>query len=139
MVDDPDGGDRGKRDGMARADEHANEEWKRVCDIAIRAEARRRRTLTTDHVWAHLREHYPNHHTHENRAMGARMNAAAKAEILERIYETSKSAMSICHSRDKNVWRSKAYEGPGPRFKVPRRKPFDPRQFDLFTASRAAE
>lgn len=125
-----DDGEEGKREGMARGDAAANEEWKRCVDIAIKEEARRRASLTTDHVKKHMEDHFPNAHTHDLRALGARMRTAAMAGILEESNQSSKSTSASRHKGDQRVWNSKIYEGPGPRIKA--KKPFDTRNFGWY-------
>jgi hypothetical protein len=123
--------DSGKRDGMDRAWEHANTEWKRVMLICALEVAKRKPFLNTDDLEHWRSTYYPNHTTHENRAIGPIMREAAKLGYCTPTLDWVESRQKVNHSRPMRVWFSLVYQGPG-RFYKPRRKPVDPRQFNLF-------
>jgi hypothetical protein len=59
--------------------EHADQDWKDKAAAAVRWLARERRTFTSDDVWEALARHYPDVTTHEARALGPVLTAAARA------------------------------------------------------------
>jgi hypothetical protein len=131
---DPDEGSKGKRDGMGRAERHADPEWLRVMLISALEVAKRKPYFTTDDLEKWRLAHYPNHTTHEHRALGPVMIEAAKQEICEKTGDWIESNQKVCHRRPMRIWWSKVYRGPG-RFRKPRRKPINPNQFDLFAGA----
>lgn len=128
---DPSGGEFGKRDGMDRAERHADPEWKRVMLICALEVARRKPFFSTDDIEAWRLVNFPNHTTHEHRALGPIMREAAKLEYCVKTLDWVESGQKVNHRRPMRVWFSLVYRGPV-RYRNPRRKPVDPRQFDLF-------
>lgn len=124
-------GEDGKRDGMERARAHSNPEWWRVMLICVREVARRQPYFTTDDVERYRREHYPNHTTHEPRAIGPLMKECAKLEYCRRTGDWFESTQRQCHRRPMMMWWSLIYRGRPPSFR-PRRVRNDPRQIELF-------
>jgi hypothetical protein len=128
-----DGGESGKREGMARAWRGADPEWRRIALMCALEVAKRKPYFTTDEIEEWRRTYYPNHTTHEQRAWGPVMKEAAKLEyctILTSYFVKSKYAP--CHTRHKQMWWSLIYRGPDRPHRPRRRRPLDPRQFDLF-------
>ena len=128
---DPSAGKAGKRDGMDRAELHADPEWKRIMLICVLEVAKRKPFFSTDDLERWRLVYFPNHTTHEHRAIGPIMREAAKLEYCVKTLDWVESSQKINHQRPMRVWFSRVYKGPG-RFHKPRRKPVDPRQFDLF-------
>jgi hypothetical protein len=122
-----DAGEEGKRDGMKRVDENANEHWKRCWDECALAVARRQPYLNTDHIEYMMRELHPNVTTHERRAIGPRMAWAQNQKWIEKTNDTFPSTDSVSHKRDKRTWHSLLYSKPHP--KPSRRRPPDPFTF----------
>jgi hypothetical protein len=133
----PIAGEQGKRDGVARAARGANPEWKRIMQICALAVARRKPYFTTDDVEYWQRAYYPNHTTREKRAMGPVMLDAARHGYCKTTTDFCKSSLASCNQRPKQVWWSLVYGGPL-RFRLTRRKPLDPRRFELFTEDEKA-
>lgn len=99
-----------------------------ICALEV---AKRKPYFNSDDLEAWRLVYYPNHTTHEKRAIGHIMTEAAKLGYCEKTLDFRESGQKICHLRPMRVWYSLVYEGPG-RFRKPRRKPVDPRQFNLF-------
>lgn len=68
-------------DGIQRADEHANDEWKEAAMDAVRRAAMHNPEITTDEVWSVLGK--DTELTHNLSAMGPVMRRAAKEGIIE--------------------------------------------------------
>jgi hypothetical protein len=126
------GGGDGKRNGMDRAWRGADPEWIRVMLICALEVARRKPFFTSDDLERWRLEHYPNHTTHEHRAMGPIMREAARLGYCAKTQDWVESQQRVNHRRPMRVGWSLVYRGPG-RFRKPRRKPLDPRQIDLFS------
>ena len=69
-------------EAMARADQHAQPEWKDLARRCIEWLARERRTFTSDDIWDALAEHYPNVQTHEHRALGPILLKATRDGLI---------------------------------------------------------
>jgi hypothetical protein len=115
---------------MARVMQAANPEWWRTMLISVNETCQRRHTFIIDHVDAHHKANFPGITTHENRAIGPLMTDARKHGYCVPIHEWTPSHLGRNHLRFVRVWRSLIYRGPEPKKRY--RKPFDPRQFDLF-------
>ena len=87
---------------------HANDEWMREVRAIVWRLARARGEFTTDAVWAQVDRLEAT--THEPRAMGAVMRAAAKAGWVTPTDRVSNSARPECHCRPVRVWRSLVLE-----------------------------
>lgn len=100
------GAARAARDeAVDRVDRHADEAWKAAATDAIYLMATKRDEFTTDAVWwllAHAGIGAP----HEERALGALMQAAQRQGWIQRTERTHKSVRPECHARDLRVWRS---------------------------------
>jgi len=104
MSKDDDDGKRGKDDGMGRADENANEAWKRAADEAVLKTAREKPVLTTDDVLERMPAGVK---THEMRALGPVMLRAAKNGWIEKSLHANRStARPTNHLRPLQVWDS---------------------------------
>ena len=100
-------GERNRDEAMRRADEHARLEWKIAYDICIEMVCEDHRSgfpLTTDLVDEYMSEHCPDIQTHEGRARGPRMTAAAKKGLIVKTDRFIKSTNPDCNARDKRVW-----------------------------------
>lgn len=102
-------------EAIGLVDAHAQPAWKVEVFRAIEALAQRQPDLTTDDVWEYLHLHDLAHGTHEKRAMGAVMRAAAKAGIIEITDSVRRSNRPVCHQNPKRVWRSLLHNGPAVR------------------------
>ncbi len=94
-----------KRDAIERVGNHANPDWKAAALESVQLAARRQPTLTTDDVWWLLGWDNPEH-THEPRAMGAIMQAAARAGWIRATPAYQQSVRVACHARPLRVWES---------------------------------
>jgi hypothetical protein len=129
---DPADGERGKRDGMDRAWRGADPEWKRIILICVLEVAKRKPYFTADDVERYRLANYPNHTTHEHRALGPIMLEAAVLEYCVKTQDWVESTQRINHRRPMRVWWSLAYQGRKRYYRPPPRKPLDPRQISLF-------
>ena len=98
--------------GMAQADEHADERWKREVDAAIRATALTHETFTADDVRAELERNQFHFVTHNQSAMGSRMSeVAATMRYMERTEQVQRSTRGKAKGHYLRVWRSRIFEG----------------------------
>jgi hypothetical protein len=124
------GGEIDKRDGMDRAERHAEPYWWQCMLEAAKAVAQRKPYFFSDDVVRWCREHHPNVTTHEPRAIGPLLREACRLGYAEKTQDYVPSEQRQCHSRPMLVWYSLIYTGP--RMKRPRkRKINDPRQIKL--------
>ena len=131
MLDDP--GERGKREGIARSYEAADEAWKLALGISVVEVARLMEGFNTDDVEAYQRQHFPNVYTHEKRAMGGIMQNARRAGVCTPLKEWTPSMRPEAHKGPKMTWFSEIYSGLRTKLKPRKKKRFlDPRQYDLF-------
>lgn len=100
-------GEAGREEGIARADEHANEQWKQEALEMIRLTALFHQFFTSSLVWDRISAA-----THEPRAMGALMRRAEKHGWIEPTDQFLCSVRPSQHRRPLRVWRSKIYGGP---------------------------
>jgi hypothetical protein len=121
-----------KRDGMDRAEEHANSHWWQCMLESAQAVAERKPFFTTDDVVALRRVRHPNATTHEARAIGPLMRQAAKLGYCEQTQDWVESTQPQCHRRPMRVWYSLIYRGPAPLPRPRRRRIIDPRQIKMF-------
>jgi hypothetical protein len=89
-----------KADGMARANDNADVRWLVDADHAILRLAQSRDSFTADDVWALLSAK-----THEHRAMGPRMQHAARQGWIEKAGFVLSNRPSR-HQAPIQVWRS---------------------------------
>lgn len=92
-----------KQDGMSRVDKNANAEWVLAADEAIINLARACDTLTADDVWRVPA--VAARRTHDPRALGPRMQAAAKAGHIRK-GGTVLSTRAERHEAPIQVWVS---------------------------------
>jgi hypothetical protein len=90
-------------DGIRRADEHADRDWKRAAYEAVSNLALFREHFTTDDVHELLGDAVS---THEKRAMGAIMRRAARDGLIEATDRYVASDRPEAHRNPKRVWRS---------------------------------
>lgn len=92
-------------EAVARVDAHANMAWSAECMRIIRLLACTREVFDTDDVWEMLDE--TGLRTHNNKAMGARMqDAARRGWIVSTELPRRRSTRPECHRRDLRQWRS---------------------------------
>jgi len=89
-------------DGIRRADEHADRDWKQAAYEAVVELAHRRQVFTTDSV----HELIGDVSTHEKRAMGAIMRRAARDGLIEATDSYAPSDRPEAHRNPKRLWRS---------------------------------
>jgi hypothetical protein len=121
----------GKRDGMDRAERHADPHWWQCMLECGKIVAERKPYFNTDDIVQLRQRLHPNATTHEHRAIGPLMAALARLGYCERTDDWVESQQSSCHSRPMRVWFSMIYRGPAVR-RPTRRRPLDPRQIPLF-------
>ena len=93
-----------KAEGMDRAARHANPAWKQAAHEAVLVVARRQEFLTADDVMAAIG---PGFHTHELRALGPVMLAAARCGWIEKAQlPPGNSNRAHCHRGLMTIWRS---------------------------------
>jgi hypothetical protein len=92
-------------EAVHRVDEHAEEDWKAAALDAVRFIAEKRDVFTTDAVWWLLGQQDVEP-PHEERALGAVMQAAARQGWIAPTDRTRKSIRPACHARDLRIWRS---------------------------------
>lgn len=90
---------------IARAYEHAGDEWQEIAATAIRQVAQRCHSFTTDDVQA-LLDVAGIPEPDEGRAWGGAMRRAAGEGVIESTNVTRKSTQVRCHGRKKTVWLS---------------------------------
>lgn len=98
-----------REEAIARADEHADPDWKEIAYRAIVWLARVYSEFTTDDVWDAMVRWYPQATTHEPRALGAIMRKAARNGVIEKTDRVRESIRPVCHRNPKAVWRSRVY------------------------------
>lgn len=108
-MDDP--GERGKREGMKRGYDAANEEWKRALSISVVETAKVLPAFNTDDVEAYQRIHFPNVYTKDKRAMGGIMSNACRAGVCMATKEWTPSQRPVAHKGPKQTWISQIYRG----------------------------
>lgn len=102
---DADAGKAAAQEGIDRADRAADLEWKVAAMMAVRQIARERREFTTDDVWERIPA------VREPRALGAVMQKAAKAGVIEKSDRVRESDRPEAHSNPKAVWLSLTHTG----------------------------
>jgi hypothetical protein len=95
-----------KKEGMDRAERHANEEWKRIMYELIVQVARRRRRLTADDVYDLYYQTGQTADTHEHRALGPVFTNAAKAGVIKKTAFFIKSRRKSKHASPLQIWES---------------------------------
>lgn len=107
-VYDPVAAAQAKEYSMQQVKEHADMDWRIEASKIVRHLARTREKFTTDAVW-YLLEQFTDVSTHEPRAMGPIMLAAAKHGMIQATDQTVKSVRAVNHQRPIQVWRSLIY------------------------------
>lgn len=104
-------GARLRDEGMARADDHANPEWKTAAPLEIQATAERLRELTTDDIWPNLDESKVS--TAQRKAIGPQMTEAAKRGWIKKSDPERRrnSDRPVAHQNPKLIWISLIYKG----------------------------
>lgn len=90
---------------IEQVEEHADSEWMTAAKHVLWKIIQHGEDFTTDLMWERLNA--MDVHTHEPRAMGAVMRAAARAGLIATTGEYVKSSRPDCHSRPIPVWRPK--------------------------------
>jgi len=101
-----------KRDGMERVAEHADSAWKLAMETAVIATARQMPRFTADDCFVTLYRQNPTPpETHDRRALGPIMLAAAKAGICRKDDATPwiPTRRRSRHAAPLQVWRSLIY------------------------------
>ena len=96
-----------KADGMDRVDKNANPEWKDAALKSIQHRARHCASVTANDVFADLEQ--IGLHTHENRALGAVFQKAARMGWIVKTDRTVASTRKSRHSGDVRVWASQMH------------------------------
>lgn len=94
-------------DAIQRVGEHAHPEWLAEARDAVYVVALRLPQFTTDDVWDAMQDVEVT--THEPRALGAVMRAAAKEGICAPSLGYVNSRRRACHLRPLRVWKSLIY------------------------------
>ena len=100
-------GEANKADAMERAYEHANDRWKAAACGVVQHLAESCSTFTADDVWAHLDA--LGFTTHEHRAMGAVMRAAAVDGLIVKTDRVVPTTRPCANRRPVAVWQSLIY------------------------------
>lgn len=99
-------GEARKDDGMARAWDHANTDWKAAALAVVQHLARTHTNFTTDAVWAELDA--LGFATREHRAMGAVMRQAAQHNWIVKTDRVVPTMRPMANRRPVAVWQSLA-------------------------------
>ena len=99
-------GDKLRDEAINRVEEHARVSWKGAALAAVWKLAVSRESLTDDDVWAAIPEGVT---THEHRALGGTLRAAAGRGWIEVTPVHVKSQRPECHRRPIPIWRSRVY------------------------------
>jgi hypothetical protein len=120
----------GKRDGMDRAERHADPHWWQCMLECGKAVAERKPFFITDDVVRLCSKLHPNASTHEQRALGPVLREMCRIGYCERTQDWIESSQAQCHRRPMRIWFSLIYRGP-PVAKPRRHRVPDPRQFTM--------
>ena len=104
---DPEQAKASRDDAIRRVDANAKVDWKDAADTAVYQAATLLEHITTDDVWTRIPEGVT---THNNKAMGARMTAAAKRGWIERTPVFRATERPERNGAPVRVWRSLIYE-----------------------------
>lgn len=97
-------GEANKADGMERAWNHANTNWKAAAIAVVRYLATCKSEFTADEVWAELDS--LGFTTGEHRAMGAVMRQAAVDDLIVKTDRVVPTTRPSANRRPVAVWRS---------------------------------
>lgn len=108
---------RATRDGMKRAEKHANPLWKAAAMRCIHQKAKEKKFFTTDDV--HLLLDKEEAKTHNLSALGPMMKNAQKEGWIEKVERVGgggkvRSKRVVSHGVYRPVWRSLIYENAEP-------------------------
>ncbi len=93
-----------KEEALERVERNANSEWKDAALKSVQHRARHCASVTANDVFADLEQ--LGLHTHENRALGAVFQKAAKLGWIVKTDRTVPSTRKTRHSGDVRVWAS---------------------------------
>ena len=124
-------GEQGKKEGMDRAEEHADPHWWRCMLESAKIVAEGKPFFITDDIVLLCAKNHPNATTHEYRANGPLMREACKLGYCEKTQDWVESTQAQCHRRPMRIWYSLIYRGPSPRPRPKKRRINDPRQMEL--------
>jgi hypothetical protein len=99
-------GEARKDDGMTRAWDHANVDWKAAALAVVQHLASTHTSFTTDAVWAELDA--LGYATREHRAMGAVMRQAAQQNWIVKTDRVVPTMRPMANRRPVAVWQSLA-------------------------------
>lgn len=124
-----DSGEDGKRDGMERAERHADEHWWQCMMECAKQVAEAKPYLFTDDIVGLCKDLHPNASTHEHKAIGPLMRACCRLGYFEPTQDFVESSQQQNHRRPCRVWHSLIYTRPHRKYR--RRLISDPRQYNL--------
>lgn len=101
--------ERKKQEGINLSYGHTTTIWKEAAGDALVYVAKNYYEFTTDEVWERLA--LQGIHTGENRAIGAVVQGAVRAGMIEFSGEYRPTIRPIGHKGPKAVWRSRIYAG----------------------------
>ena len=93
-----------KEEALERVERNANSEWKDAALKSVQHRARHCASVTANDVFADLEQ--LGLHTHENRALGAVFQKAARMGWIIKTDRTVPSTRKTRHSGDVRVWAS---------------------------------
>ncbi len=99
-----------REEALEQVDAAAYEQWKQKARDCIHYCASTMAEFTTDECVALMENHYPTLTTHEPKAWGPLMTAAAKQGWIVNTKRVTNSSMTSNHARPKTVWKSLEYE-----------------------------
>jgi hypothetical protein len=99
------------RDGMQRADEHADPDWKLAFDYCVVEAARKKQEITSDDVLAEWEAIPDRPDTHNLSAIGPAMKRAAKDGVLSSTNRVICSGRAVKHGIRHTIWHSNIYQG----------------------------
>ena len=98
-------------EGMQRAEDNADQRWKRVVYGAIVAVARKKPELTVDDVISEMETIPGAPTTHALDALGPMMRQAARDGVLKATDRVVRSWRPRKHGNRRNIWVSKYFDG----------------------------
>lgn len=97
-------GEANKADGMSRAWDAANSDWKAAATAIVQHLAETQAEFTADQVWAELDD--LGFTTREHRAMGAVMRAAAVDGLIVKTDRVTPTSRPCANRRPVAIWQS---------------------------------
>lgn len=97
------------REGMARADEHADGRWRHVFDACVMAAAKKNLVITSDDVLAEIEALPSPPRTHNLSAIGPAMCRAAQMGVIAPTEKVVRSARPEKRGNYHKAWRSNYY------------------------------